>query len=186
MPRPTQQFSIFAAAALILGAAGAELDAQSETPRRVSSSLSTNVLGVLQVGPNIEYERAISDASALGGGVRLPSLGLVSHLINDGIQSGWSAYGIWRYYPGESRLRRWYVGPHIEIGRTDNETFYSEILGYGGEFGFRWIKPSGFSAVVGGLLGTFGSDDTWKDGSGSAGKARYLAWMLNVSLGRAW
>ncbi|MEX2182227.1 MAG: DUF3575 domain-containing protein [Gemmatimonadaceae bacterium] len=186
MSRSSRPLATALAIAVCLGCPFAKIAAQSAGHTPVSSALSTNILGPLQLGPNIEYERAISDAASLGGGVRLPAFGLVSHLINDGIESGWTVYGTWRYYPGASRLRRWYVGPHVEVGRTDNQTFYSQIVGYGGTFGHRWIKPNGFSIVLGGLLGTFGSDDTWKDGSGSAGSERYLVWMLNLSLGRSW
>jgi hypothetical protein len=144
---------------------------------------STNVLGVLQFGPNLEFERAVSATQSLGAGARLPTLGVMSHVINDGIRGGWSAYGTWRLYPQRVALRRWYVGPHVEFGGTSNETFTSRIYGGAAEFGHRWIKPSGFSIVVGGLLGTFRSDDTWKDGTGSAGSENYFVWMLNVSLG---
>jgi hypothetical protein len=148
-----------------------------------TSVWSTNPLGFLQLGPNLEFERALSPASALGAGIRLPTLGLTTHLINDGIKSGWSAYGIYRFYPKRSALRGWYVGPHVEIGGTSNETYTSRLLGGAGEFGHRWIKPSGFSITLGGLLGMLKSNDTWKDDGTSAGSETYFIWMLNVSLG---
>lgn len=176
-----------AAAVVILAASAAASEAQPspDTPGGLpKTSWSTNVLGVLQFGPNVEFERALTPSQSLGGGIRLPMLGVMSHVINDGIQSGWTGYGIWHWYPQGAALRRWYLGPHLELGATRNETFTSRIFGWGLEFGHRWIKPNGFSVVVGGLLGTFKSDDTWTDGTGSAGNETYYVWMLNVSLGR--
>ena len=144
---------------------------------------STNVLGLLQFGPNVEVERSFSKDQSWGAGVRLPSLGLMSHVINDGIQGGWSAYGTFHVYPQHAAMRRWFVGPHLEFGGTSNDTYTSRLFGGGAEFGHRWIKKSGMTVAVGGLLGSFKSNDTWKDGTGSAGSETYLVWMLNVSLG---
>ena len=146
---------------------------------------STNPLGFLQLGPNIEFERATSPAHAVGFGVRAPTLGLYTYLLNEDVQSGWSAYGIYRFYPRRQALHDWYIGPHLEFGGTSNETYTSKILGAAGEFGHRWIKRNGFSIVLGGLLGVLKSNDTWRDGTGSAGNETYVIWMLNVSLGFA-
>ena len=154
-------------------------------PVGARTSWSTNTLGVLQLGPNVEFERALSPAGAFGMGARLPTLGVMSHVINDGIESGWTVYGIYHFYPKRNGLRGWFLGPHLEFGGTSNETYTSKLIGGGGEFGHRWIKPNGFSIVLGGLIGTFKSDDTWKDGSGSAGSEQYFVWMLNLSIGVA-
>ncbi|MGQ0640559.1 MAG: hypothetical protein ACT4P6_07275 [Gemmatimonadaceae bacterium] len=168
-----------------VAAAASDSLGQGAAAPQLTGVISTNPLGFLQLGPNLEYELAVNNASALGVGVRLPSLGVMSHIINDGIQGGWTVYGIWHAYPKGTRLRRWFIGPHIELGRTDNESFKSNIFGAGGEFGHRWVKPNGFAIAVGGLLGILKSKDTWKDGSGSAGDETYVLWMLNVSLGIA-
>ena len=146
---------------------------------------STNPLGFLQLGPNVEFERATSPAHALGFGARLPTLGVMTYVINDAIESGWTVYGVYHFYPKRTALRGWYIGPHLEFGHTSSTSWTSRLLGGGGEFGHRWIKPNGFSIVLGGLLGTFKSDDTWKDGTGSAGSEQYFVWMLNLSFGFA-
>src|SRR5687767_8649548 len=127
----------------------AQTSSAAASPR--TTVWSTNPLGFLQLGPNLEFERTTSARHGFGGGVRLPTLGLATHLINDGIQSGWTIYGIWHAYPRGLAPRGWYVGPHVEIGGTSNETFTSRLFGGGGEFGYRWVKTNGFSIAVGGL-----------------------------------
>jgi hypothetical protein len=171
--------------ALLVAATAAA--AQQAQPSAAGSryTWSTNPLGFLQLGPNIEFERATSSAHAVGFGLRAPTLGLYTYLLNEDVQSGWSAYGIYRFYPRRQALHDWYIGPHLEFGGTTNETYTSQILGLGGEFGHRWIKSNGFAIVVGGMLGMLKSNDTWRDGTGSAGSETYVIWMLNVSLGVA-
>jgi hypothetical protein len=177
-------------AVVLLLAAATTAPAQQQpasvaVPAGARYTWSTNPLGFLQLGPNIEFERATSTAHAVGFGVRAPTLGLYTYLLNEDVQSGWSAYGIYRFYPRRQALHDWYVGPHLEFGGTSNDTYTSQILGFGGEFGHRWIKSNGFAIVLGGLLGVLKSNDTWKDGTGSAGNETYVIWMLNLSLGVA-
>jgi len=174
-----------AAVAAILGLAAQGAGAQAAAGPRLNTVLSTNPLGFLQFGPNVEFEKAASDAGAWAVGARLPSLGVMAHVINDELDGGWTVYGTWHFYPNSTRLRGWYLGPHLEAGSTTSTDWTSKILGGGGEFGYRWVKPNGFSMVLGGMLGMFKSDDTYKDGSGSAGNESYAVWMLNFSIGVA-
>ena len=136
-----------------------------QVPAQRGAVISANPLGFLQFGPTLEGELPVGSRAGLMVGIRMPSMGLVSHALDSDLESGWMLAGSVRIYgTGSRRPAGWFYGPRFEIGKTDSGTFTSTPSGGGLELGHRWIRPSGFAVSVGGIAGYLNSSSENKAG----------------------
>jgi hypothetical protein len=168
-------------AACLLAMSGAAL-AQQE-PAAPRFAVLFNPLGFLQLGPNLEAEAGLGRNFGIALGVRIASLGLVSHLIDDTINFVWTGTGTFRIYPQGKGLEGWFVGPRVELGSSDSERYTSFLWGGGTDFGYRWTWPSGFAFGLGGQGGAFVSDWKRKSDATDTGRTLYVFAMFVVSIG---
>ncbi len=162
--------------------------------------LTINPLGFLQFGPNLEVQPTIGRTTGIGLGVRIPYLGLLPHLIAAADPEGqlgftWLVTTAVMFYPQQHAPRGWFFGPRFEIGKGSSSeaggyyggrTSYSDALLIGAaEFGYRWIRPSGFNLSLGGQAGVIRSKWTNKDSyySNDTGTDVYPYAMLVLGLG---
>ncbi|MBI4421531.1 MAG: hypothetical protein HY560_11965 [Gemmatimonadetes bacterium] len=138
----------------------------AQAPQR-SAIAQFNPLGFLQFGPNVELLVAPTTNVVLAAGVRIPTLGLASHLVaaaeGDALGFAWTLGGSILIYPGPERFHGWFFGPRVETGNADTEAGESKLTVFAGEFGHRWIRPSGFTYSVSAAAGAI--IDDYKDDS---------------------
>lgn len=124
-----------------------------------------NPLGFVQFGPVIELESAFDAGFGLAFGVRLMSLGLLPHVLaeadDDKLGTAWTVAGTGHFYPQGKGLRGWYIGPRIEVGKTNSERYPSTLFIGATDWGYRWVKPSGFAYSFGMQAGV--ARESWTD-----------------------
>jgi hypothetical protein len=127
--------------------------------------MQANPLGLLQFGPTAEIERFVTPRASLATGLRVPTLGLLTHVIDDQIGLAWTVMGSVRFYLDSAAAPRgWWIAPRVEIGqaRSGSETY--SVKGGAGEVGHRWIRDNGLAISAGAMAGAF------KSASGLEGK----------------
>lgn len=140
------------------GASAQQPTAQGPASLPPTAFLSVNPLGFLQLGPTAEAEIVAPPIGILGA-FRVPSLGLVSHLIDPDLESAWMAGGSLRYYlEAEKAPAGLFLGPRVEAGRSVSAGDELSLIGVAGEFGWRKISSSGFWFSGGVMAGYFRSD----------------------------
>jgi hypothetical protein len=164
-------------AAIVTEAPGQAADVQQ---RR--GLLQVNPLGLLQVGPNLELQRMLSPGFAMGAGVRLISFGLLSHVLIEDLNFAWTATLNALFYP-RKRMSGPFVGPRVEIGKSDRENYTANLLGGALEFGYRSITRSGLSVSIGGQAGVLNADYTHKTDAADTGTETYMFAMGVIGLG---
>lgn len=170
--------------ALSAGALSAQEPAAPATPK--GTIISANPLGFLQFGPTLEAEFPAGQKAGIMLSVRMPSMGLVSHMLDDALESGWMVGGSVRLYANSERKPAgWFYGPRAEFGKTDSGTYTSSPWGVGFESGHRWIKANGFAISVGGMAGYLGSSSENKpgyDGEIASLKGVFLMGVINLGV----
>jgi hypothetical protein len=165
------RISTAAMVGFLVVAAPAAAQVRPTTPRNPGGTLITiNPLGFAQFGPNLEVQPSLGPAASLALGVRVVSLGLIPNLMqaadddNGEIGFTWTATAAFLFYPGQQAPRGWYVGPRLEIGKgtsSDNGGEYDDSPMVAAiDFGYRWLRPSGFNLSLGGQAGVIRS--TWE------------------------
>src|SRR5437879_4032309 len=86
---------IVATAAAPVSLAGAQ---SSELAPKPSILVAGNPLGFLQFGPTAEAEAFVNPTISLATGVRIPTLGLLAHVVDDQIGFAWTVMGSVRFY----------------------------------------------------------------------------------------
>ena len=142
--------------------AGTPVQKQSKDLHK--SSLSFNLLGLLQFGPIIQYETRISENLYLVPHLRIGYAGALTHIIwgshggtviDPAIGAG---LGIRSFSPVKNSNGAWYYSGHMELHYTtaqyergDNERYFQ--VGVFGNAGYRWRYKKGGFLNVGGILG---------------------------------
>jgi hypothetical protein len=145
--------------ALCIGArAAAQSPAAVQDAAVPSRVVAVNPLGFLQFGPTIEAELPVGSAAAFAGVLRLPQFGLLSHVLDSELESGWMLGGAVRLYrDGARRPAGWHFGPRVEAGYTRTGGERVAVYGGGIEAAHRWVNRSGFALAAGGMVGGFRS-----------------------------
>lgn len=158
--------------------------AAQEAAAGATGVFQVNPLGLLQVGPNVEVQRQLSPGFAMGVGARLISLGLLTHVMIDDLRSAWTGTVNAVLYPRKN-LTGWFYGPRVEIGKSDREHYTSDLLGGALEFGYRRVRPSGFTFSLGAQAGALRANYTHKTDPSDTGRELYIFAMGVVYVGRA-
>lgn len=167
---------------LLLLATGAL--AQDAPATEATGVLQFNPLGLLQVGPNVEVQRQLSPGFAMGVGVRVISFGLLTHVMIDDMRFAWTGTVNAVLYPRKN-LTGWFYGPRLEIGKSDREHYTSDLLGGALEFGYRRVRPNGFTFSLGAQAGALRANYTHKTDPSDTGRELYMFAMGVIYVGRA-
>ena len=148
-----------------------------QSPPRPTVVMQANPLGFLQFGPTAEIEKFTTPTVSLATGVRIPTLGLLTHVIDDQIGFAWTIMGSVRFYLDSSAAPRgWWLAPRIELGRAASGSQTYLVKGAAGEVGHRWIRQNGLAISAGAMAGAFksesGLDGAFVMGVLSLGRAR--------------
>jgi len=127
-----------------------------------TSIMQVTPLGLLQFGPTFEYHAAVGPQATIGGGIRIVSLGLLSHLKasadNDALgMASWTVAATTLFYASPG-LQGHFFGPRVEWGKINTRYGHSTLFAVVGEYGHRWRRASGFTYSVGAQAG-MASDD---------------------------
>lgn len=129
------------------------------------SSLSFQLLGLLQFGPIIQYENRISERLYLVPHLRIGYAGALSHIVW-GAEGGTiidpalgAGLGLRSFSPSKYTSGAWYYSGHLELyyttveygGNDPNEKYFQ--LGVFGNIGYRWRYKNGGFLNVGAFLG---------------------------------
>jgi len=180
------------------------LPAQNQLDRH-TGVISADPLGFITMGPTVNFEVVPARIFGLQAGYRISSLGLVNNLINEDMAFSWTVFGSARFYVMPNRYGRgFYVGPGIEVGRSnyDDERYYFDpysmvgrdvpftrsyqVIAVGADLGYKWVWPSGFSLDVGDKIGVIlikRDDDEIKADSWTVDQ--FVFYLLSVKMGFA-
>lgn len=172
-------------AATVAGPAAAQVTpANPLAPHR--TVVSGNPLGFLQFGPTGQVEFPMGKGAGLEFGVRVPSLGLLSHVVDMDLESGWMLLASPRFYTApEKQPSGWFIGPHVEWGKTGSSGTTSTVFGGGLEVGHRWVFPNRLALSLGGIAGGFKSNWTDRDDATNTGSLGAGFIMGVLSIGKA-
>jgi hypothetical protein len=119
---------------------------------------TVNPLGLLQFGPTVEIEKLTRPEVGVAFGLRVPSLGLLSHVIDPDIEFAWLAMGQVRFHGDSRRPKGWWWGPRAEVGMSTSAGTQYNLIGGGLEVGHNRISASGRVIALGAIAGMFKSD----------------------------
>jgi hypothetical protein len=145
------------ALAIVLLPLGQALRAQAPSPRN-DNILTVNPLGLLQFGPTVEFEKFTTPNVGVAFGVRIPSFGLLSHVIDPDIEFAWLGMGQVRFHQDSRRPAGWWWGPRAEVGISTSAGTEYNLIGGGVEVGHNRIATSGRVLALGAIAGMFKSD----------------------------
>jgi hypothetical protein len=119
---------------------------------------TVNPLGLLQFGPTVEFEKFTTPYVGVALGLRIPSFGLLSHVIDPDIEFAWLAMGQVRFHQDARRPAGWWWGPRVEVGISRSAGEQYNLIGGGLEVGHNRISASGRVLALGAIAGMFKSD----------------------------
>jgi hypothetical protein len=119
---------------------------------------TVNPLGLLQFGPTVEFEKFTTPEVGLAAGLRIPSVGLLSHVIDPDIEFAWLLMGQVRFHGDARRPKGWWWGPRAEVGKSTSAGTQYNLIGGGLEVGHNRISATGRVISLGAIAGMFKSD----------------------------
>lgn len=139
-----------------------------------SFALVTNPLGILQFGPTMSAQFALTPSTFIGPTVRFAGFGILTHLVigGDELKMGSMSAGLHlTQFINNPSPRRYYIGGIIEygwggsrgdVGYSDEWESKSSALVIMANFGNRWRFSSGFFVNFGVFAGfTKELNDRW-------------------------
>lgn len=160
-------------AVLLLLAASVPAQAPEDSKRFI---VTGNPLGFLQFGPTVEAERLSQSGTGVAVGLRIPTLGLITHLLDDQIGFAWLGMGSLRIHFDERKPKGWWLGPRAEWGKANSGSSVYVVKGGGLEVGHNRIAASGRVISAGAIIGAFQSQ------SGLEGK--FIMGVLSIGVAR--
>ncbi len=143
-------------------------------PKPIRSIVTVNPLGLLQFGPTVEWE-VLSSPVGFATGLRVPTFGLLAHLIDDQLGFAWLGTASLRIH-GSKGPRGWWVAPRGEWGRANSGGSVYSLSGGGLEVGYNWISETGRVIAAGTIVGAFKSE------SGLEG--RFIMGVASIGIAR--
>jgi len=153
MPLLTRGALLVACAILPLSPLGAQ-----SAPATGTRIITVNPLGLLQFGPTIEFEKLTQPDVGIAGGLRIPSAGLLAHVIDPDIEFAWLVMGQVRFHQDMRRPAGWWWGPRAEVGKSTSAGTSYNLIGGGVEVGHNRISTTGRVLALGAIAGMFKSD----------------------------
>lgn len=152
---------IRAATVAVLALAAVPAEAQDAAPPALPSGnvvVAVNPLGFLQFGPTVEAEALVGSVS-IATGLRIPTVGLLSRLIDPELGFAWLLMaGARVYLDREAAPAGWFAGPRFEWGDSRSGGDQYEVSGWGLEVGRRWVRADRRAIAGGIIVGSFESE----------------------------
>ena len=148
---------------LVLGSTAARSQTSETSPARPSIFfVSFDPLGFITMGPSINGEFLLQERDSRVGfgfysGIRITNLGVTSNLLMaEGDMTFSYSFPIgFRVYPNTKKgTDRFFVGPHVEFGRSNYQGNSKENMrAFGVDVGYKWVFRKRFTLEVSDEIG---------------------------------